>query len=620
MIVAAALLPVAAAPSQASPEPVRLADIPEAAAIQRISNRFGTASVPQSPDERERAEVREEWVRPPAPETTQNPLSAATHIVRFDADATVEDMQRVVELVADAGGAVVSSLTGAFLFLFAVLPPATATRIESDDSVVAVTENRTFTVGSQVRNDAPWNLDRVDQVNLPLDGRFRFEQTGSGVPVYVVDTGLSYVQFEGVERYPYTPVALFHFSSDPVRGNDCVGHGTHVAGTIVDPTYGIAPDADLIVVKASIGCESGFSEAALISGLSAIKADRDEYYPGQHAVVNLSLGGVGVDGDTAFDDLVKNLIDDGFTVIAAAGNDNADACDYSPARVPAAITVGATAQSDARAAFSNPGPCVDIFAPGVQIPSITRISVQSGQLVVTVSELSGTSMAAPLTAGLVALLLEKDPGLSPAQVKARLVEAAQPKVTDLQGSPNRLLHAPAATGFFDVAPSLTFTADIAWLASQGITRGCNSPALNLYCPKQEVTRGQMAAFLVRTLNLPPAPSAEFIDVTPGSTFEDAINRLAAAGITKGCGSNRFCPSDPVLREQMAAFLKRGFSLRSAPSAGFSDVVTGSTFEVDINALAAAGITRGCTADRYCPKEPVLREQMAAFLRRAVEGP
>ena len=147
----------------------------------------------------------------------------------------------------------------------------------------------------------------------------------------------------------------------------------------------------------------------------------------------------------------------------------------------------------------------------------------------------------------------------------------------------------------------------------GITTGCSaSPAL--FCPTQVVTRGQMAAFLTRALDL-PAPDRDYFTDDGGSMFEDQINRLATAGITGGCSIGIFCPNDTITREQMAAFLVRAYSYATPGTDRFSDD-DGSQFEAEINLLAEAGITTGCAADRFCPTNPVLRDQMATFLARA----
>lgn len=152
------------------------------------------------------------------------------------------------------------------------------------------------------------------------------------------------------------------------------------------------------------------------------------------------------------------------------------------------------------------------------------------------------------------------------------------------------------------------------VAAAGVTSGC-SPTT--FCPRDLVTRAQMAAFLVRALGLTGTSSVTFSDVPAGHPFQTDINRLASAGVTKGCGGGRYCPNATVTREQMAAFLVRGFELTATGGVTFTDVPVTSPFATDINRLATAGITTGCAAGRYCPKASVPRNQMAAFLQRAM---
>jgi hypothetical protein len=174
-------------------------------------------------------------------------------------------------------------------------------------------------------------------------------------------------------------------------------------------------------------------------------------------------------------------------------------------------------------------------------------------------------------------------------------------------------------GFLDVHGHI-FEAAIGWLGAEGITKGCNPPLNTRFCPDENVTRGQMAVFIARALALPPAGSDSFDDDV-GMFYEDAANRLFQAGITQGCGARRYCGDEIISREQMAAFLARTLDLSPAVRDFFADDKT-STFENAINRVAAAGITVGCNPpdnDRYCPSELVTRGQMAAFLRRSFEG-
>ncbi len=166
--------------------------------------------------------------------------------------------------------------------------------------------------------------------------------------------------------------------------------------------------------------------------------------------------------------------------------------------------------------------------------------------------------------------------------------------------------------YFNDIGFLTFRPDILWLANSGITTGCGA---GLFCPDDPVTRGQMAAFLDRALHL-SSTATDFFTDDDGTTFEGNINRLAASGITKGCSATLFCSTDTVTRGQMAAFLDRAFHLPVTTVDSFTDD-DGTTFEGNINRLAASGITKGCGPTTFCPTAEVTRGQMAAFLHRAL---
>ncbi len=172
-------------------------------------------------------------------------------------------------------------------------------------------------------------------------------------------------------------------------------------------------------------------------------------------------------------------------------------------------------------------------------------------------------------------------------------------------------------GTFHDDDGSVFEGDIEWLAASGVTRGCNPPVNDRFCPNDDVTRGQMAAFLVRALELPDGTSNAFDD-DDGSVFEANIDALAAAGIASGCGPRRFCPNGLITRGQMAAFLHRALDgrLPLGTPVAFDDI-SDSIFRLDIEWLGATGVTRGCSDDRFCPGGLVTRGQMAAFLHRAL---
>jgi subtilisin family serine protease len=301
------------------------------------------------------------------------------------------------------------------------LSDADAQALAQDSRVQFVEEDSTVSAATTLS----WGLDRVDQRFLPLNGSYVSSGTAAGVSVYVVDTGIlaEHLDFGGRVATGFSSVA------DGGGTTDCNGHGTHVAGVIGGAHYGVAKSATLVPVRV-LDCNGSGSVSTLLAGLDWVLQDHAQS-PGP-AVVNMSLGG---DASSALDAEVNQLIAAGLTTVVAAGNNNQDACTTSPARVPAALTVGASTEVDQRADFSNYGTCVDLFAPGTNIVSDWYVSPS------TVAVASGTSVAAPFVAGVAALCLEKFPDASPATVSQTIVSQA---TLDLlggigDGSPNRLL-------------------------------------------------------------------------------------------------------------------------------------------------------------------------------------
>ena len=186
----------------------------------------------------------------------------------------------------------------------------------------------------------------------------------------------------------------------------------------------------------------------------------------------------------------------------------------------------------------------------------------------------------------------------------------------LAGAPQVRAALPPGGTFMDDNGS-TFEGAIEAIAAAGISQGCSPPGNELFCPETVVTRGQMAAFIVRARGLTATSGISFTDVPASHPFALSINRLATAGITSGCGNGRFCPEDPVTRAQMAAFIVRAFGLTATSGVSFGDVSASHPFALSINRLATAGISTGCTSSRFCPDGLVTRGQMAAFLQRAM---
>lgn len=276
--------------------------------------------------------------------------------------------------------------------------------------------------------DVPWGLDRVDQRSMPLDNTFTPGGTAAGVTVYVVDTGIlaSHSDFGG------RVAAGFNAVGDDGGTSDCNGHGTAIAGVIGGSTFGVAKSATLVPVRA-LGCDGSGSISSLLAAVDWILSDH--LANNSPALVNMSLGG---DPSSALDSAVFNLVTAGMTTVVAAGNNNVDACTISPARVGAALTVGASTMADNRASFSNYGSCVDLFAPGANIQS-DWYSDDTSSIVA-----SGTSMSAPFVSGTAALLLEKFPAATPGVVMQTITSQATldtlGNVPD--GTPNRLLFSP----------------------------------------------------------------------------------------------------------------------------------------------------------------------------------
>jgi len=276
--------------------------------------------------------------------------------------------------------------------------------------------------------NASWGLDRIGQRSLPLDEQYAYQNDGTGVNAYVIDTGIlpTHWEFQGRASAIYDAVDR--------EGNaiDCNGHGSHVAGIIGGQTFGVAKHVRLLGVRV-LNCQGVGAWSDVIDGVNFVTWHiRQPEQQGVPAVANMSLGG---GTNRAADAAVRNSIRAGVTYVVAAGNGNSDAANYSPAGVSEAITVGATNQLDARAEFSNYGPALDLFAPGVSIPSAWI----GGDLMIATA--TGTSMASPHVAGVVALYLQNHRTASPASVHSAVVGISTSGVISNAGqeSPNRLL-------------------------------------------------------------------------------------------------------------------------------------------------------------------------------------
>jgi len=311
---------------------------------------------------------------------------------------------------------------------FSIRIPESAARALSNNPRVAYVEEDGVVQAEGLQFSAPWNLSRVDQ-RSGYDPYYFYNSApngaGNGVNVYVIDTGIRTTHQEFGGR------ASVVFDAFGSNGQDCNNHGTYVAGTVGGSTYGVAKGVSLKAVRV-LDCNGSGQYSGVIAGVDWVTAHRIN-----PAVANMSLGCQGTFPCIvqSVDDAVANSVASGVTYTVAAGNNSVDAAFVTPARANGVITVGATDISDTRASFSNFGPALEVFAPGVSILSSIATSNTATAF------FNGTSMAAPHAAGFAAIYLGTFPGASPATVSSALINSATFNVVNSpgSGSPNRLL-------------------------------------------------------------------------------------------------------------------------------------------------------------------------------------
>lgn len=295
-----------------------------------------------------------------------------------------------------------------------------------------------------------WNLDRIDQRQTALDGKYLPDGTGANVDICIIDTGIrfTHTEFEGRARYPGFD-SIDGQTGSSQQGADCHGHGTHAAATAAGKTFGVAKKATLLSMRA-LDCSGTGAVSGIVQGLEHMVKRQQTEGNGRPLVFSMSLG---VRESNSLNTAIRGAIAKGHTVVGASGNQGDDSCKYSPASAREAISVGAVDNQDRAASFSNSGKCTDIFAPGVQILSATKTCDTCTKT------LSGTSMACPHVSGYAAILLGMKPSMTPGEVKQKILsEATKNKVVfnSIASSlavltPNRLLYVPKASSSSQVA-------------------------------------------------------------------------------------------------------------------------------------------------------------------------
>jgi subtilisin family serine protease len=432
------------------------------------------------------------------------------------------------------------------------LTPSQLGSLRADSRVSYIEQNQVF-MATTTQTAAPWGLDRIDQLALPLNTTYTYSKTGAGVDVYIIDTGIrvTHAEFGGRARFGYDAITSGGTAAD---GN---GHGTHVAGIVGGATYGVAKGAALIAVRVLDNAGAG-TTASVIAGVNWVTTNHSPVRP---SVANMSLGG-GI--SAALDNAVANSITAGITYCIAAGNESSPAANCSPARVAAAITVGATSSNDSFASYSNYGAAVDLLAPGTGITSAYYTSNSATAI------LSGTSMATPHVAGACALFLEAYPSSTPTQVTAGLLAAAASGKIALSpsGTANKLLNTvagsaptpvpvePVLSAPADASPAVTVPPTFSWVASAGATSYelhlCGNPAFT----SSIVSRTGLTS-----------PSASITGLTAGATYYWRVRGVNGAGAG---------PWSAVWSVTLQAAGAPGVSTLTSPANGATGVSTSPT--------------------------------------------
>lgn len=532
-----------------------------------------------------------------APHATATPAAAERVVVTFAADTS--QAERTAALGGAAAevpmpGAGIAAMSVGTAPPVAVVHAAPAQRraLERDHRVLSVDVDLPIRADAVTVDDPLWpDQEGVRRIRAP---QVWDETTGDDTLVIaVIDTGVDPDNLDLTGRV--LPGRDFVNGDDDARDDN--GHGTAVAtiAAASSDAFGVAGlcwRCRVLPVKVLDDNGNGFLSDAAMGIAWAVARGAD--------VINVSLGAGGT--MTVLDDALSAAREAGVLVVASAGNAGTSVAQW-PAADPSVVGVAALDALDRRASYSNYGQWVDVAAPGCN---------PSGGLHNATMTFCGTSSATPLVSG-VAALLGSARNATSAQVRAALRDTAVPVGSgmgagriDAAGALRRL------PTFADTSGSV-HAANIEALASAGITTGCSTTS---YCPAQPVTRGQIATFLDRALDLPDGTQA-FVDVPADHPHAGGIAAAAAAGITAGCADTRYCPSEGLTRGQMATLLQRALQLPDG-TPRFADVSAADVHAQGIWAIATEGITTGCDPQRFCPSRTVDRAQMASFLVRALD--